>query len=198
MDWSYQFFFTKFWGLFDSYWGWVFTDAQEKKLSVQKTTTFSFGVDLSIFLGCPKKNSRHFSDKNLREFCCFTGVFWASDFWNRTEELGQSEPKLQLSWWRCWWRCWMLDDWWGFFFLVLALDFFCDNLEKCQRLSGVFTKKNPRLRKLHKCPEQKSFSLQLKKKHPQHKLCFSFCRKTKNACKNQFFPSFLQQRKIQA
>ena len=98
---------------------------EKENFQFRKPTTFSFGVDFSqCFSEAPKKTLNIFRTKNLRENLLFTA--WSETrLFHRTEELGQSEPKLQLSWWRCCWRCWMMpDDWGGILFLVLAVDFF--------------------------------------------------------------------------
>ena len=161
-------FFTKFWGVFDSYWGWVFTDA------LKNSETFTSENHNLFFWG----------------FGCFTGFFFSfPDFLKQTEELGQSEPKLQLSWWRCWWM--MLDAGWlvGNFFSGFSCGFFVITWKNAND-SVVFSQKNSSITHLHKCPEQKRQPATKKKKHSQHNLFF-FSKKKKFRQKSilPLFPS---------
>ena len=57
-----SYFFTKFWGLFDSYWGWVFTDA------LKNSETFTSESHNIFFWG----------------FGCFTGVFFFASWFLET------------------------------------------------------------------------------------------------------------------
>lgn len=164
---------------------------KKKNFHFRKPQHFLLGWTTYQFFSYVKKNSTSFGRKSSGIWL-FTGRFLSFRFLK--QDRGARTIRTQTTTV----LVEMLDDWGGFFFLVFAVDFVGDNLEKCQRLSGVFTKQKTRLRKLHKCPEQKSFSLQLKKKTLPAQSVGFFCRKTKNACKNQVFPSFLQQRKIQA
>lgn len=150
-------FFTKFWGVFDSYWGWVFTDA------LKNSETFTSENHNIFFWG----------------FGCFTGVFFSfPDFLKQTEELGQSEPKLQLSWWRCWWM--MLDAGWlvGNVFSGFSCGFFVITWKNAN--DSVVFSQNKRLdcANCTNVQSRKVLACNLKKKHSQHNLWVFVCRKS--------------------
>lgn len=156
---------------------------KKKNFHFRKPQHFLLGWTTYQFFSYVKKNSTSFGRKSSGIWL-FTGRFLSFRFLK--QDRGARTIRTQTTTV----LVEMLDDWGGFFFLVFAVDFVGDNLEKCQRLSGVFTKQKTRLRKLHKCPEQKSFSLQLKKKNTPSTICGFFLSKNKKCMQKSSLPLF--------
>lgn len=185
-------FFTKFWGLFDSYWGWVFTDAFKKKnFHFRKPQHFLLGWTTYQFFSYVKKKLDIFRTKIFGNLVVYgAGRFLSFRFLK--QDRGARTIRTQTTTV----LVEMLDDWGGFFFWFLLWILLVITWKNANDSVVFSQKKKLDCANCTNVQSRKVLACNLKKKHPQHNLWVFFFEKKTSACKCSILPplSFNEQK----